>query len=72
MNEELNELGQMRHEAGVTQEQLARLLGLSAKTPYNWEHLAPAKVKPFHRISYRVAIEAALEGALIARFADVA
>lgn len=72
MSEELNELGQMRAEAGVTQEQVARLLGLSAKTPYNWEHLAPSKVKPFHRISYRVAIEAALEGAVIARYLQAA
>jgi len=72
MSENLNELGQMRNDAGVTQEQVARLLGLSGKTPYNWEHMEPAKVKAFHRIAYRVAIEAALEGAVIARYLQAA
>lgn len=65
MQEQLNELGAMRTEAGVTQEAIAYHLGVSAKTPYNWEHLD--RVKEFHRIAYREAIKRAQEDALIAR-----
>jgi DNA-binding XRE family transcriptional regulator len=68
VSETLNDLGQMRVEAGVTQEAVAYHLGVSAKTPYNWEHMDPSSVKKYHRISYRAAIEAALKDALIAGY----
>jgi DNA-binding XRE family transcriptional regulator len=66
--DDVNELGQMRIEAGVTQEAIAYHLEVSAKTPYNWEHMPASKVKRYHRMAYRAAIERAAEDALIARY----
>lgn len=68
MQEELNELGEMRIKEEVTQEAVAYHLGVSAKTPYNWEHMEPRKVKKYHRIAYAEAIRRAKEDALIARY----
>ena len=52
----MNTLTKIRTDEGVTQEQVARFLGLSGKTPYNWEHLDDDKVKPFQRIAYEAAV----------------
>ena len=71
MHHELNDLGRMRVEAGVTQEAIAYHLGVSAKTPYNWEHMEPGRVKKYHRIAYQAAIDRAQEDQLIARYVGV-
>lgn len=68
MEHELNELGRMRVDAGVTQEAVAYHLGVSAKTPYNWEHMDPKRVKRYHRFAYAEAIERALRDMVIARY----
>jgi len=68
MTEPANDLNRMRTDAGVSQEALAYHLGVSAKTPYNWEHLPPDKLKKYHRLAYAAAIERALEDTLIARY----
>ena len=59
-HEPMNDLGRMRQDAGVTQEAIAYHLGVSAKTPYNWEHLEPKRVKRYHRFAYAEAIRRAV------------
>jgi len=62
----MNKLATIRNDAGVTQEQVARVLGVSAKTPHNWEQLDDAKVKAYQVISYEHAVAEVV--ALIARY----